>query len=538
MKFEYKLLITFFVMYAFFAQSLSWGEYSKMDLFQAIVDGNTFSIDAYYNNTGDRSIAGGHYYSDKAPAVPFLSTGVYASWEAICGAIPGCAHGAGVMYATNKVIDLGNSSTRTYDIVNPSQAFTGSLFLSIVFMSALPSALTVLLVYKTSAYLLGNETHRKLLAAAYGLGTIAFAYGTTLFTHGLATFLVFLSFYIMFKMKNENPGNAKRQGSQYLPVVAAGISAGLAIMADYPAGIVSTLLFVYSMTFNDRKTAALFGAAMLLGAMPLAIYNTTILGSPFRFLYSFTDPAIRADAGTDMGFTSLPNPFILYRHTFDIYRGLFVYSPVLLLSVAGLYWMLKERRTEALLIIAAFAGMLVMFSMRGVDFFDFGASFGARNYLPVLPFMMLPLASYLKNSNFTVFKALFVASVFISFIGLQNWEWAIGGTNSVYIAEPYRSEVSSLAPLVNPLKDHYFPLFLQSGPRARIVENLLQGKDAFDVRHAFAGDNPYPFVTLMPLLAALVVIWHSDISIRRMIDAVKKIPEIFFVPLVMSLLLI
>jgi hypothetical protein len=211
---------------------------------------------------------------------------------------------------------------------------------------------------------------------------------------------------------------------------------------------------------------------------------------------------------------------------------------VLLLSVAGLYWMTKEHRTEALLVIAAFLGMMIAFSMRSVDFFDFGASFGAREYLPVVPFLMLPLASYLKNSSFTIFKVLLIASIFINVIGLQNWEWLVGGANNVYIAEPYRSEVNSFKMLANPLKDFYFPLFLKNGPRARIVENLIDGIDVFDVRHAFSTENKHPFVTVLPLIVIMALIWHENIGIKRILEALKDNPELAFVPAILYLLLI
>ena len=46
---------------------------SRLDLLHALVTEGTFRIDAYHQNTPDKAIHGGHFYSDKAPGTVVLA---------------------------------------------------------------------------------------------------------------------------------------------------------------------------------------------------------------------------------------------------------------------------------------------------------------------------------------------------------------------------------------------------------------------------------------------------------------------------------
>lgn len=66
-KVEIKIFLSTFVIYLLFLNWIGWAENSLYDLTRAIVDENRFEIDSFYNNTGDRLLINGHYYSNKAP---------------------------------------------------------------------------------------------------------------------------------------------------------------------------------------------------------------------------------------------------------------------------------------------------------------------------------------------------------------------------------------------------------------------------------------------------------------------------------------
>src|SRR5256712_13515877 len=62
-----------FISYAYFYQGGGWNQNSRFDLVRAILERGTLRIDAYQENTGDKALFNGHYYSDKAPGLALLA---------------------------------------------------------------------------------------------------------------------------------------------------------------------------------------------------------------------------------------------------------------------------------------------------------------------------------------------------------------------------------------------------------------------------------------------------------------------------------
>src|SRR5580692_1806786 len=72
------LFVAIFVSNAYFVQGTGMNQNSRFDLVRAIVEQHALSIDTYESNTIDKSTMNGHYYSDKAPGLSFVSVPVYA----------------------------------------------------------------------------------------------------------------------------------------------------------------------------------------------------------------------------------------------------------------------------------------------------------------------------------------------------------------------------------------------------------------------------------------------------------------------------
>src|SRR5947207_13090537 len=77
-----------FGLFAYFIPAATWNPVSRFDLTRAIVERRTFAIDDFVDDTGDRSFANGHWYTDKAPipslvAVPAYAT--FALWQRLRG---------------------------------------------------------------------------------------------------------------------------------------------------------------------------------------------------------------------------------------------------------------------------------------------------------------------------------------------------------------------------------------------------------------------------------------------------------------------
>jgi len=80
---EFKLFITFFVIYFLFIHWTGYNENSRFALTRAIVDDISLEINNYFNQTTDRSYFNGNYYSDKESGMSILATVPYTIWKNI-----------------------------------------------------------------------------------------------------------------------------------------------------------------------------------------------------------------------------------------------------------------------------------------------------------------------------------------------------------------------------------------------------------------------------------------------------------------------
>ena len=64
--------------YTYIHQGLGANQNSRLDFLHSFFIFRTFQIDAYQENTIDKSVKGDHYYSDKAPGIAFLSMPAFA----------------------------------------------------------------------------------------------------------------------------------------------------------------------------------------------------------------------------------------------------------------------------------------------------------------------------------------------------------------------------------------------------------------------------------------------------------------------------
>jgi len=149
----------------------------------------------------------------------------------------------------------------------------------------------------------------------------------------------------------------------------------------------------------------------------------------------------------------LPSLEALWGITFSPFRGLFAYSPFLLMALPGWWVMRRDRshRAEWRLTLGAFAAHLLLIS----SWFDWkgGFAIGPRNLLLVLPFVIVPAAITVErvwaNRALRVLAlGLIIASCLI--VGMAT----VSGQEFAPIHIP------------NPLIDFFLPKF-QSGDIAR-----------------------------------------------------------------------
>jgi len=485
-KKETKLFFSFFLVFIFFIHWIGWNENSNFDLTRAVTEEKRLEIDSYCNNTGDRAYYNNHYYSNKAPGISFLAAPIYSFFNLFQNFTPQLFYPSSDTYITTNLI------ARTVENVNPGSFILSSMVLITIFTSSLFSALTVILIYKISRYFTKKEKYRILSSIIYGLGSLAFPYAIVFMGHAVGTFFAFLSFYLLFKAKHEKINEKKY-------FILAGLSSGFAIVCEYSTILIALAMVIFVSSLKKKKELCLFVLSCVVGISPFLLYNYIISGNPFIPTISYDDPSIFPPTPVLLS----PNFYIFLRLLIFPYNGLFFYYPVFILSIIGLFLMYKQHSLEAILISFLLISFLVLLSMYR-DVFG-SVSFGIRYLLPIIPFLMLPLIHVIKKINIKVVLILTLVSIFVNFMGLQNLT-SLAGSSEPWISQIYKDKISSFQIIANPLFDHYLPLFLQNGPRSRIIESLLDSRiDVRDIRDSFSINVFYVSPISIPMLGILTL---------------------------------
>lgn len=356
--FPLAILLLYVYTFPYFERIRSANELPRIYLAMAMVDRTAFDIGpelAAYQTTPDTSHHKGKLYSNKAPGASMVAAPAYALLEAVKG--------------TNRP---------------PLR----DLFFWLRLMgSTLPSLLFLLLVWRLLTELIPRRLAlRRLVLAAYALGSMAFVYGTLLFAHQLAASLIGAAFIFVFLYSRTRTGR--------WALLWAGLCAGGAVLVDYQAAFVGPPLFVY-LLYKARPTLRSAVLFCLGAAVPLAVllfYHWVCFDSPFSTGYEHLSNPIFAQ-WTKRGFLGLDAfmPGRWVKRHFSPDEGLFYYSPFLLLALPGLVLMARRYtlRAEALfcgfvlLFFYYFIGALVLIS---------GWDVGPRYVIVALPFYLVPVA--------------------------------------------------------------------------------------------------------------------------------------------------
>ena len=250
----------------------------------------------------------------------------------------------------------------------------------------------------------------------------------------------------------------------------AGFLAGIVIWFHYFQFPLVFLLFFYLLTFlRDRRVIFFFAAA----AVPIAgilLYHWSLFGNPLLTPYSFHYHAAFYSVFLNLSSGSInftyPSLKILYSLTFSPFKGLFIYCPILLLALYGLFIKIRSKwLKEMWLILSIFLVYLFLIAEMREEIIWSGTKilFGPRHLLPVVPFLMLPLIFvFHKIKNWLVdLGVIFLsfASIFINYLGVSfASSGRIGLFASLSSSDQYNL-ISSL--LLN---------FVRQGPKNKVFE--------------------------------------------------------------------
>lgn len=238
-----------------------------------------------------------------------------------------------------------------------------------------------------------------LTAMAAVLGSLLYLYGTLFMSYLPAT--AFLLGCILLAQPADN--------ARYptLTFFAAGLCGGITVLCEYLYGVAVAAVggwMLLSLLAARRPLRQLIAAALafgvggILGVLPFFVYTYMIfgrIGVPYEYhlMPEFREAMSRGFMGA-----TAPRAGVLWLISFHWYRGLFVYSPLLLLGLAGLVRMLwgprKHRAVAALCLLCS----LFYFVFNSAYYMWWGGwSFAPRHLAPAVPFLAAGLAAWLSS---------------------------------------------------------------------------------------------------------------------------------------------
>lgn len=286
------------------------------------------------------------------------------------------------------------------------------------------TATTVVLLYSLCIKAFGmSEKISLVVSLIYGFATFAFPHAITFYSNSFSAFFVLSTVYFLID-RNKVDSETK----QITRLLVSGIFAGYLLLLDYSNLLLFLPFLLYIFFSKNRKYSFVFFFPVVFWLLALLTYHYITFGDPFVTTYTY---AVHTRNTFDWNNTR-PIHVGLLLYLCNPRRGLFVYSPILLLSILGFYLMFKEKqdRKEGFLLLSSFLIILFFFSALA---YRNGWIFGSRRLDPILPLICIPIGRILENpkdiffgrlqNNFffenygeSIFQVIFASLFLISFI--------------------------------------------------------------------------------------------------------------------------
>ena len=391
------LFLVLFASFAYFYQAGGWNQNSRFALVRAITGRWTLQIDGFEGCTGDRALYKGHFYSDKAPGVAFLSVPFVAAGRAGCrlaGVDPESETGIAALSYVATVATCGLAA---------AAAGVGLFFLVL--------------------RLGGSPASGALVALAFGLGTPMWAYATVFYGHALSTAGLFLAFMAAHAL-----GDSDDVRPDAWLGAAVGLGAGWATVTEFPSAVPAAILACYALVRAWRHgrqrlvvTAGALAVTALACAAALGIYHWVCFDSPTHVAYTSEENFEEMKQGT-FGM-SKPSLNTLREVLVGSYRGILPLAPILALTPFGLMWMLRRRDTRGVAIVSLAMVSFYLLLNSSYHYWEGGWSYGPRHVSPALAFAclgLMPLWMRGGRAGRALLVVLAVASMAITLVGVST----------------------------------------------------------------------------------------------------------------------
>jgi hypothetical protein len=369
-----------------------WANPNELSRFQAVfamAEDRTFAIDDAVARLGDhedKSVSGGHLYSNKAPGLAWAALPVYRALRLVMPA--------------------------------PERGTEGPLFILTRLLTVSLACVVALRRFAARAAEGAPDSAVGLVVLAVALGTPFLFYARSFFSHAWTAALLFLAWD---RVRRAEERNGSGRGGR--TAALGGLLAGWAAISEYSVAPLALALGVRAIATRSgrRLTGFVLGAVVPLAL--LAAYDAVCFGSPWTLSSAKEASAdYAALAGSGLFGFGLPSPRIAFAYLLDPARGVLLFSPFFLWIFAGLrsWWRRGDARRDWWTVALGLPFFFVC--LCGYPNWHGGWSLGSRYLLPGLFFAALPLSRALEGAlSRGLFLAATVFAVGAHFVLTAAW---------------------------------------------------------------------------------------------------------------------
>jgi hypothetical protein len=294
------------------------------------------------------------------------------------------------------------------------------------FVSVPFALLSVVMFARLIAVFGGSARDRWLLSAALGFGTLCWAYATSDFSEAIQMAFLLLAVY-----------GVVRATPRSIAAAGAGFAALMVVKLVHVALLPFFIAYLLALPSPAprRRFLAFFATPVVLAIGLLAWLNVARFGNPLESGYG---------AEAHQFFLS-QLPATIPQLLFSLDKGLFVFSPVVVLGLLGWRPFIGQRRRDALLFAAI---IIVELALAGAwHSWGGGWSWGPRLLVPTIPLWLAPAAFWLKGARtarrFQIAALITVLSVVVQIPGVLVKDQEIHEIKSNMLTPEERASVTS-----------------------------------------------------------------------------------------------
>jgi hypothetical protein len=451
--------------------------YRHLDMTFSMADDYVLHIDKYHTNTADKAYYKGHYYALVSPGLSLISLPPYFLFKSVHSMIPSSLKEPIEENLNRKIsehyVNTGRFSPEDDFLkINLSYFMLASFFILLFTGPALAGIYAIIMYRMMRLY--SKSSRVVILSLVSVLGTLFFFYSTVHHPHAPSALATLVAFYLLY--------NARKEVTRR-DIAFAGIAAGSIMLMNLALPTLFICMAAYALyVLKPGKAFVLFSIFAFLAILPIFMYNLIAFDSPLNFPHKYADPT--TNTYHQQGFLGLSGPRAeaFFGLLFTPKRGLFLYMPIIILSVLGLYHMIKDKKhlPEAIFIITAVITTILFYS--SYHAWEGAWSFGPRYLTPLLPLLFIPIAYLADWINSKFLWALSALSIFINWLGPQRG----------IISDTY----------ANPLIEHYIPRLFAEGPTSHILGYI---SIIFNITSPLA----ISILAHLALLGIIILIWRK-----------------------------